>query len=70
MTKELLKALNETKNELVEEGKDQLKRAEALEWDVLEKILREKGYDDRDIAFEKDMFECMLKTSRFLANYK
>ena len=67
---ELLSSLEEPKESLIEEGKNQLERAEALEWEIIEKVLREKGYDDRDIETEKGMFECMLRTSRFLANYK
>jgi len=70
MTDEILQSFEEIKNDLLDEAQDQLTRAEALDWATLEKHFREKeGYDDAAIEAEKGMFESMLRTSRFLANY-
>jgi hypothetical protein len=70
MTDDIIKALHETEDALLDEAQDQLQRAEALDWESLEKHFREVGgYDDEEIAVEKEMFDSLLRTTRYLADY-
>jgi len=64
-----LEALSEVEDSLKEEIGDLQKRADVLEWASLEKIFKLEGYNEEDLALEKEMFDCMQRVNACLVNY-
>jgi hypothetical protein len=62
-----MKELNQAKEALLEEAKELNKRAERLDWNVIEQHMREQGEDEESIALEKQVFESTIRLSRKLA---
>lgn len=70
MTHSLAKnMLSGIKDSMKEEINDLQERADALEWESLEKILKSKGYDEKSIALEKGMFDSMKKINTILVKW-
>jgi hypothetical protein len=68
--KELVEALDETKESLLDEAQDLKSRADDLEWEVIEEIFKRQGYSKESLEVEKRCFRSMQRTANFLANYK
>jgi hypothetical protein len=67
MTEELLKELDKTKDSLRKEAQDLQHRADALDWKRIEKNMIAMGFTEEDIKIEKELFDCVLNTTKLLA---
>jgi len=64
---EFFEIINETKEALLEDAKDNNQRAEALDWSMLVRSMQAQGYTEEEIEIEKKLFEWTIGLSSRLA---